>query len=106
MTIEYKPQVFKQESVTLVFGDSPYALKPTDHILLADCTLGNIAINLLASPLVKEQTIIVKKIDPTVSVVTITPNGAETIDGEVNIILSTQWTAITLHCNGTNWFII
>lgn len=46
----------------------------------------------------------VKRIDATTNAVTIDANGAETIDGALTLILSTQYEAAKLRCNGTAWY--
>lgn len=47
----------------------------------------------------------IKKIDSSSNSVTIDGSGAETIDGAANVVITNQWTAFTLVCNGTSWAI-
>ena len=35
--------------------------------------------------------------------VTITPDGAETISGDANLVLTTQWDSVSMVSDGTNW---
>ena len=37
---------------------------------------------------------------------TVDGNGSETIDGGLTAVLTVQWEAITLFCNGAAWFIL
>lgn len=39
-------------------------------------------------------------------VITVNPNGAETIDGGLTAVLSTTYESITIQSTGTNWIII
>ena len=47
-----------------------------------------------------------KKIDVSANAVTVTGNGAETIDGSNTKALSTQYKTIQIFSNGTNWEIV
>jgi hypothetical protein len=44
-----------------------------------------------------------KKIDSSGNAVTVTGNGAETIDGSNTVALSTQWAKVMIVSNGTSW---
>ncbi len=48
----------------------------------------------------------IKKVDVSVNTVTVDGNASETIDGATTAVLTTQWESITIHCNGTAWFIL
>jgi photosystem II stability/assembly factor-like uncharacterized protein len=48
---------------------------------------------------------VIKKIDSSINIVTITPI-AGTIDGVANKILGTQYQSVTIRTDGTNWFVI
>lgn len=76
-------------------------------MLFVDATAGNVTVN-LPSPGTLGNLRIIKKIDPTANTVTIVPNGAATIDGAANKVISTQYTALILasQAGGGNWFII
>jgi len=36
--------------------------------------------------------------------ITLTPNGAETIDGAASLVISTNYGVARIYSNGTNWF--
>jgi hypothetical protein len=76
-------------------------------VLLCDCSNGgSITIN-LPTTANKTDCIVVKKIDSTVNIVTIIPNGSETIDGSSTAIISVKYTSLTLVSDGSNnWNII
>lgn len=46
----------------------------------------------------------IKRIDASTNAVTIDGNGSETIDGATTLVLSTQYEAAQLRCNGTAWY--
>lgn len=48
----------------------------------------------------------IKKIDATANTVTIDPNGGQLIDGVLTQVLTTQWQALRIQSDGTQWFII
>ena len=90
-------------TLTKVFGDSPYTAK-IDECVIASANGGNVVINLPAG--LRDETIIVKKSDGSANTVTITPNGAETINGAATKVLTAQHESYTLMFNGTTWHII
>jgi hypothetical protein len=80
----------------------------TDGTLLADCTANGALDVTLPNPSgLSGQKFTIKKIDATVNgSVTLHPYNTETIDGASTKVLSTQWSAITVQTNGTNWFVL
>ena len=46
----------------------------------------------------------IKKVDSTPNTVTIDADGAETIDGALSQVLTTQWQGITVQSDGTTWY--
>lgn len=48
----------------------------------------------------------IKKVDASANAVTIDANAAETIDGSLTQVLSTQWQAITIQSDGTSWIVL
>ena len=74
--------------------------------VLVDATSGNLIVNLPTALDFSGKTITLKKIDSTINSVTIEPNSTETIDNELNAVISVQWVSITLVSNGIGWFIL
>ena len=54
---------------------------------------------------VKKKKFRLKKIDSSANAITITPNGSQKIDGASSWTLSTQYEAITLVSDGSNWHV-
>ncbi len=75
-------------------------------VVLWDTTTGNKVVDLPLASANLNMKINVKKTDPTINTITINPNGIDTIDGGVNIVLTTQYETVTLISNGVNWFIL
>jgi hypothetical protein len=80
-----------------------YTAVPGD-IIPCDATGGAFTVNLPAASGVV-QSISIKKTDASINAITIDGNGAETIDGAATRLLSTQYEAVTLWSNGTNWLV-
>lgn len=72
--------------------------------VFADASGGAFTVNL---PTVADDLWInIKKIDSSANAVTIDPNSVlVSIDGNSTITLSSQWEAVDLYCDGSNWFI-
>ena len=80
-----------------------YTAVPGD-VIPCDATGGAFTVNLPAASGVV-QSISIKKTDASVNAVTIDGNASETIDGATTRLLSTQYEAVTLWSNGTNWLV-
>lgn len=89
-----------------------YTADPADEMILVDATSGNVVVTLTASPgairnarrLAPRLTI--KRIDDSANTVMISQNASETIDGETSQTLASQYDALTLVTDLTNWHII
>lgn len=72
----------------------------------ADATSGAVSIELGSAAALPDEEVVIKKIDSSDNTVTVLPYGSETIDGESSLIISRQWTAVTLRSDGSNWALI
>ncbi len=81
-------------------------LDATHYTVLVDATAGNVTITLPAAASSTRRIYNIKKIDATVNTVIIDGNASETIDGALTQVISTQWSNLQIHCNGTSWFIL
>jgi hypothetical protein len=77
-----------------------------DYTIPCDATSNAITVDLPAAAGVSGLILVIKKVDVSANDVTINPNGAETIDGSGTAVISTQWEAVTIQSNGTNWIIL
>jgi hypothetical protein len=91
---------------TITSVDSPYTVLATDETILCDCTGGAITVNLIASATAINQQFHVKKIDGTSNTLTVDGSGAETIDGDTTYVLGVKYESITLHCDGTEYWVL
>lgn len=83
-----------------------YSASLSDDVILGDATLGNMTIGLPAVATSSQKVIVVKKIDVTANTVTIQGNAGELIDGINTQVISSQWTAVEMVCDGSAWYII
>lgn len=89
---------------SLQTGD--YTLVQTDRVILGDATAGPITFTLPKASLSPSRQFDIKKIDVTANIVTIDPDGSETIDGAANKTLLTKDETVRIYCTGTEWFIL
>ena len=79
-------------------------LDANNHVCLCDTTSG-FTLNLPAAASHTGRIYQIKKTSADGNAVTIDGSGAETIDGSLTIILTTQFESITIVSDGSNWFI-
>lgn len=77
-----------------------------NSILLVNAASGPINVALPAANTKTGETYRIKKIDSTTNLVTITPNGVETIDGYANMVVAYHNSTIDIVSNGNYWYII
>lgn len=116
LTQEEADRLYAPVTTTPVLGMASYlnirtitatgAPSSDDYTLLCDATAGPITVNLAAAAGQAKRILSIKKTDASANAVTIDPNGAELVDGAAALAISTQWQAMTIHCNGTAWFVI
>lgn len=83
------------------------ALTSTSDYVRATGGSGGIALTLPAASARSGQPYTIKKIDSGAGAVTVTPAGADTIDGAANYILLVQWQYVALVSNGsTGWEVV
>ena len=88
----------KQVSANYTAGD--------DYIIYANASAGAITISLPPAADNIGVVYTIKKVDNSLNVVTIDPNGSETIDGGLTYTISNPNEAITIQSDGSNWSII
>jgi hypothetical protein len=82
-----------------------YTATLADEKIYANATGGAITVTLPAAATSKGKVYSIKKIDLSANAVTIDGNASETIDGALTKIINTQWTAVSIYCNGSGWYV-
>jgi len=92
--------------VQVNFAASPYTIIPTtgETLYQVDCTGGDVIIN-FPTAVGSTATWGVQKIDSGIRTITLTPFGAQTINGAATQIIRFQWTFVEIWSNNTNLFI-
>lgn len=83
-----------------------YTALLTDNVLLGDATGGAIILTLPSAASAIGQVFFFKKIDSSGNVVTVKGNGTELIDGSNTVLITSQYVAITVVSDGTQWWAI
>jgi hypothetical protein len=96
----YTPEQYPIQTVT-----TNTVLTGSVFTTLVNCTLGNITIT-LPDATTGNYIQNIKKIDLSSNIININTLNSQTIDGDLIKIIDKQYTSISLHSNGSNWFII
>ncbi len=78
----------------------------SEHTVLVDASGGPRTVTLPAASSSNRRILRIKKIDASTNTVTVEGNLSETIDGTLSAQLIAQWEVLTVHCDGTAWFIL
>lgn len=90
---------------TVATATTTYNATETDGIIL--CSGSAFTVNLPAASGKSGKILVIKKTDSSFSnIITIDGNASETIDGALTITLNTQYEAVKLICDGSNWHIL
>ena len=102
-TIDFKYKTITSSPVTqIVFADSPYTASWGED-LEVDTNGGAVIINLPSAVNSNGRKIVITQVSITADPdITITPNGAETINGLTTDTITSQWTSYIYKSNGTN----
>lgn len=82
------------------------ALDTDDVVVAGTGGAGGITLTLPAVASSQYKTYQVVKVDVGVGAVTLDGNAAETINGAATYALSSQYDAVTIWCDGTEWFVL
>jgi hypothetical protein len=89
-------------NLTYASKTANYTVTSNDYTI--DCTSGTFEVALPTSVGISGKMYNIK--NSGTGVITVNPNGSETIDGGSTAVLSTQYECITVQSTGTNWVII
>jgi hypothetical protein len=81
------------------------ALTGDDRVIAATGGAGGITLTLPAVASMQYKTFTVVKVDSGAGAVTLDGSGAETINGAATYALATQWTKVTVWCDGAQWIV-
>lgn len=82
-----------------------YTATSSDFVILVDSSGGNWTLTLPPAASNLGKYYYIKKTTSDFSTITIDGNASETIDGGTTTTLNTQYEALEIVCNGSNWFI-
>lgn len=91
---------------TVNHAASPYTLLATDHFILADATAGVITIALPAAAGCTGWSCYIQAKSISGGNITIDPAGSENINGASTKVISVQWDAVRIVCDGTAWYAV
>ncbi|RLC88227.1 MAG: hypothetical protein DRJ03_03520 [Chloroflexi bacterium] len=89
----------------LVSVTAAYTATDLDSAIIVDATSGAVTVTLPDAATVDQKILTIKKIDNSNNV-TVDGNGSQTIDGSATQVLSTQYEALTIQSDGSNWYIL
>lgn len=90
------------ERTTVNNAASPYTMLAADIIMEVDTSGGAVEIDLLDATVNTKRYFIIKLVDAT-NALTLDPNGAQTVDGESSLLLSTVDQCVMFYSDGSNW---
>jgi hypothetical protein len=97
-----KSQFYTTQTVTTTYAISAIGV---DHTILCDATSAAFTVSLPATPTPTGRQYQIKKIDSTANAVTLSGNG-NTIDDLASFTLQTQYEAVTVQWDGTEWWVV
>jgi len=96
-----------EEWITTVNDDTDLTLAQGKTVVLASAAVGGVSIYLPTAAAPNQyRVVIVKKLDATANLVSIIPDGSETIDGASSYTLGDQYESVIMVSNGSNWHVL
>ena len=93
-------------TASIINKTGSYLATTADNVIDCDATSGAITITLPTAVGNTGKIYTIKKNDSSTNTVTVDANAAETIDGTLTKIITTQYTSMTIISDGSNWLII
>jgi hypothetical protein len=93
-------------TITRVAKTAAFTADTSARLFSCDATTAAFAATLPPAATVPGRVYTFRKTDASANAVTVTANGAETIDGTNTKVLSTQYAKTTIVSNGTSWEVI
>jgi hypothetical protein len=90
----------------IVTKTANYTATGTDYTILCNAVGGAFTITLPAAASSTGLLLNIKKIDTSTNTVTVDANSTELIDASLTKVLNSSYQNITVHCNGTGWYVL
>lgn len=92
--------------LSVVSKTANYTATTSDDVILCSASGGAFTITLYAASGNSGRRLTIKKTDSSNNAITIDGNASETIDGTTTKTIASQYTSLTILCDGSNWHII
>lgn len=96
---------YAQPSTTISTKTGAYTVVPQDKVVLCDTTAGAFTVTLPPVATSAGTTVTIKKVSSDANLLTIDGNSSETIDGVLNMGITTQYSFLTLSATAAAWFL-
>jgi len=105
--LNYENTIYLEDAIYLPIAikTGNYVATQTDYAILCDASAGAITITLPTAASSVRKVYVIKKIDASVNLVTIDANASELIDGAITYLIRLPYESVTIHCNGSAWYI-
>jgi len=100
-SFEFFPFLFPIKNVSV-----DYTIEGKDLGVLVDATSASVDVYLPPASFAEFRVLFIKKVDDSINVVDVVPNGVEEIEGSSPISLSNQWDSLLIVSDGSSWFIL
>lgn len=102
----YNPNTAPSVILTVTSKTTTYTATTSDDVILADTSGGAWTLTLYAASGNSGKVLTIKKTTSDFSALTIDANDSETIDGQTTTTVNTQFEALKIICDGSNWHIL
>jgi len=89
-------------------SSSTYSITSTDHIILCDTSSNSITVTIPTAQTEDGRELVIKDYggNSNTNNITVDTEGSETIDGESDITINTDYDSVTIICKNNDWYII
>jgi hypothetical protein len=98
-SFEFFPFLFPVKNVS-----ADYTVEGKDLGILVDASSASVDVYLPPSAYAEFRVLFIKKIDDSVNLVDVVPDGVEEIDGSSPVSLSSQWDSLLIVSSGSSWY--
>lgn len=100
---DYVKPIGLATAIATVSSDT--SLGTSQHVLLVDASSGQVTLTLPSAATTSARQYMIKKKDSSSNNVVVAASGSQTIDGQASVSVNTQYEALTVVSDGSNWFI-